>query len=219
MRLKRVARWSCLLLGLIAFIIIPFILLETQLNRWGDALLAHGRDHRALVAVIIVALLAADVVLPVPSSIVSTLAGVLLGWAGGAVLIWIGMTLGCALGYGIGARVARPLARRVVGDAELSRAAGLFEIVGPMALILTRATPVLAEAGTLAAGASGMRFATFMLATGLANACVAIVYAGIGAAAVAADSFLMVFLGLALVPSAAWLAHQLLAARRMRSSQ
>lgn len=216
---KRVARWSCVLLGLIAFIVIPFVLLETRLNRWGEEALAHSRDHKALSAVTVVILLASDVVLPVPSSVISTLAGVLLGWAGGAVLIWTGMTLGCAFGYGIGARVARPLALRAVGDEELRRATRLFEIIGPITLILTRAIPVLAEASTLAAGAAGMRFAAFMLATGFANACVAIAYAGIGATAVAAESFLIVFFGLALVPSAAWLVYQLLGARRIRSSR
>ena len=70
--------------------------------------LAAGNASGWATAGAIGALLALDVFLPVPSSIVSTGAGVLLGFWTGAAVIWIGMTLGCVIGYVFGAYAAVP---------------------------------------------------------------------------------------------------------------
>jgi len=197
-----------LVLAATALLIVPYLAVEPKLDDWGRAILEAGRTHRLVAALLIVGLLAGDVVLPVPSSAVNALAGLLFGWAFGAALIWLGLSLGCALGYALGyalgAKGARPLARRVLGDTDLARAVGRFGPAAPATLALTRAVPVLAEAGTLAAGAAGMPVGAFLRVTSLANAGVAIVYAGVGAAALNAHSFLLAFLAAAGLPALAW---------------
>jgi uncharacterized membrane protein YdjX (TVP38/TMEM64 family) len=209
-------RWILLTFAVLLAIIVPFVLLEEQITAWTTAAFEAARGQPWLGGGIILALLAGDVVLPVPSSVVSAFAGALLGWKLAALVIWSGMTIGCALGYWLGASAGRGVAMRVVGAGELDRARRLFDNIGPVALIITRAVPVLAEAGTLAAGAAGMPFWMFMLATTVANIGVALAYAGIGAAAVSSGSFLIAFIGLAAVPALAWTVWRFVARRRSR---
>jgi membrane protein DedA with SNARE-associated domain len=198
----------------LAAIVIPFLLLEDHLTRWTQAALTGVRGQPWLGAGLIVGLLAGDVVLPVPSSLVSAFAGGAFGWRTGAVVIWTGMSLGCVIGYALGSSAGRVLAVRVVGEAEMVRAHRLFGDIGPAALIVTRAVPVLAEAGALAAGAARMPFWMFLASTSLANAGVAAAYAGVGAAAVSSGSFLVAFLGLASIPAIAWAIWRFAGARR-----
>ncbi|MFP2910634.1 DedA family protein, partial [Pyxidicoccus sp. 3LFB2] len=56
------------------------------------------------VAGVLGGLLAGDIFLPVPSSLVSTAAGGLLGFWGGLATNWVGMMGACAVGYALGAR-------------------------------------------------------------------------------------------------------------------
>lgn len=212
-------RWLALSLALLAAIIIPFVLLEDRLMGWTSAALDGARDQPWLGAGLIIGLLTGDIVLPVPSSLVSAFAGAAFGWRMGAGVIWIGMTLGCVAGYLLGASAGRVLAVRVVGEGELARARRLFDNIGPAALIITRAVPVLAEAGVLAAGAARMPFGPFLISTTLANAVAAAAYAGVGAAAASSGSFLIAFLGLASIPAVAWTVWTVVARRRTARSR
>lgn len=198
------ARWSLVAVLLLALILIPWLLFDAAVTRKIAEILAGPMAHGPLVALLIVVLLALDVVLPTPSSLVSVAAGALFGWALGGALIWTGMTLGCLLGYGLGARAGRPLVRRLLGEAELARAMRLAGRADGPALALTRAVPVLAEATVLAAGAAGAP-GRFAVVTSLANAGVAAVYAGVGAAALSQGSFLLAFAAAAGLPAAGWL--------------
>lgn len=210
----KVLRWSLLGVTLIALIIVPFVLFESQISDGLETVFAVVRGRPVLGASLIIALLAGDCLLPVPSSIVSAFAGAAFSWAVGSVVIWTGMVLGCAIAYGLGASAGRVLALPVVGEGELARAQRLFSNIGPAALILTRGVPVLAEAGAMAAGAARMPFWSFMAATSLANAGIAVAYAATGALAASAHSFMLVFIGLIAVPAVGWGAYRLWTARR-----
>jgi uncharacterized membrane protein YdjX (TVP38/TMEM64 family) len=212
-------RWLAFSSLLAAAILLPFLLFEDFLAAWTSAALGGARDRPLLSAGLIIALLAGDAALPVPSSILSSFAGGAFGWRSGALVIWTGMTLGAVLGYGLGSSAGRGVAIRIVGPAELNRARRLFADVGPAALIVTRAVPVLAEASTLVAGAARMPFRLFLLSTGAANAGVATAYSGVGAVAASANSFLIVFIGLVSIPAVAWAAWRLMLAPEARSSK
>ncbi|HEX8062328.1 MAG TPA: hypothetical protein VF535_03850, partial [Allosphingosinicella sp.] len=114
-------KWIVVALALFAVVGMPFILFEGQILNLAASLFGPAGRAGPLLALAILALFAGDVVLPVPSSLVSIAAVALFGWAGG-LLIWIGMSAGCVLGYWLGGRAARPLARRYLGRAELERA-------------------------------------------------------------------------------------------------
>lgn len=207
-------RWTVAGVMLLALILVPFLLFEGQIVGLAGSLFGTSAQAGALLAFLIVALFAGDVLLPVPSSLVSVAAVALFGWAGG-LLIWIGMTIGCGLGYWLGSRAGRPLAERFIGPGEVARARRLAGDLGPATLVLTRAVPVLAEASTLAAGLAAMPFGRFALATGLANAGIAFVYAAWGSAAAgSAGSFAVLFAAAVAVPALAWIALRLFSRRR-----
>lgn len=197
-------RWGAMAVLVVAGILVPFLLFGDALTDGVLAAITAVRGKPWLGGGLIVALLAVDALLPVPSSLLSVAAGSLFGWQLGWLVIWCGMTLGCILGYAVGARAARDLAPRVFTRGELDHAQRLFTDVGPVTLIVTRAIPVLSEASTLFAGGARMPFGAFIVATSVANAGVAAAYAGVGAAVATSGSFLIAFLGLVSIPAIAW---------------
>jgi uncharacterized membrane protein YdjX (TVP38/TMEM64 family) len=199
-------RWIVVLAAMAAFVLVPFVLLEDRLVAGTVSAMAALRDHPLLSGAAIVLLLATDIVLPVPSSLVSTLAGAALGFWGGVLAIWLGMCAGCLLGYWLGRGAGRVAMVRIVGEDELGRARAALSGAGGLALLLTRGVPVLAETMVLGAGAAKMPFGPFLAITCAANLAVALAYAAVGALALSNGSFFLFFLGLAVVPGLGWLA-------------
>jgi uncharacterized membrane protein YdjX (TVP38/TMEM64 family) len=135
----------------------------------------------------------------VPSSIVSTAAGVFLGFATGAAVVWTGMMSGCLIGYALGSR-GSGAARKLVGDEGIERAAGLVRRYGDMTIVLCRPVPVLAEASVVFAGLVRAPFARFARLTAISNLGIAVGYSAFGAFSLRVDSFLVAFLGALLLP-------------------
>ena len=197
-------RWVLLSLLALAFILVPFALFEDSIARWSRDFLRRDSSN-GLAAAAIAALLACDVLLPVPSSLVATAAGYLLGLIPGAVVVWAGMTAGGLLGYALGREPARRLTRRFVGEAELKRAARAHERWGDWAIIVCRSVPVLAEASVVFAGVAAMPLPRFLLLLGLSNLAIALVYSAVGALALRTNSFLLAVFGAIALPALAML--------------
>lgn len=195
-------RWAGVACGVAVLILVPFVVFGDALDSW--ALGRVGSEGAVPDAAWVVALLAGDILLPVPSSFVSTAAGIRLGAAGGFGASWVGMTLGCLLGYLIGFRGGRAGLARWVGADQLARFDALQSRYGTAAVVLTRAVPVLAEASVLAAGAARMSLATFLPAVVAANAGISAVYAGAGAASASWGTFVWALTGAVGVPAVAY---------------
>lgn len=172
-------RWSLFALVLLLFILLPFVLFERPLEAWSQALLS-GSKHAGWVAVGVVFLLAVDVVLPIPSSLVAAFAISVLGAAGGGAAVFVGLTAAAWAGYGLGRLGGTPLAERVAGKDELARASRLMGRHGYWVLVLCRGVPVLAEASTLFAGAVKQAPWAFFVITSVGNLGVAAAYATLG---------------------------------------
>lgn len=200
-------RWAVLGMAILAFIIVPFLIFEDAITAQAERILTPDL-HPGLVGIFIGLLLAGDVVLPVPSSLVSASSGAFLGFAGGTLVCWIGMTLGCLFGHWIGSTGGTAAIRRLLGEEELEKASSLATRFGWGMLVLMRAVPVLAEASTIAAGAAGLSLLRFTAVTALANLGIAAVYAAIGAYAYEANSFLLAFAGALAVPAVALLGYR-----------
>jgi uncharacterized membrane protein YdjX (TVP38/TMEM64 family) len=114
-------RWGAAASALVALILVPFALFEERMNALSAGLVTPERSP-ATAALAVGLLLAADMVLPVPSSVVSTAAGALFGWLEGALVSWLGTTAGCVAAWGLGRWAGRSGLRRLVGEAELERA-------------------------------------------------------------------------------------------------
>ena len=194
-------RWLLLWIAIVAVVLIPFFLFEEQFNALAARITA-GEVSATLAASIIALLLAFDVLLPVPSSIVSTGGGVLLGFVGGTAVVWIGMMAGSLVAYGLGARASNA-ARRFVGTESLARARNLAERYGDWTIVICRPVPVLAEATMLAAGLVRAPLGRVLLLAGAANLGIAAGYAAVGAFAMRVDSFLLAFIGALLIPAVA----------------
>ena len=192
-------RWAVLWILLIGLVLLPFLLFEQQFNALALRI-AQAEGSRAIAALAILALLAFDVFLPVPSSIVSTAAGVLLGFVAGTAVVWTGMMAGCLVGYGLGSR-GTDAARRFVGEAGLDRASALARRHGDLTIVLCRPVPVLAEASVVFAGLVRAPFARFAALTAASNLGIALGYAAFGAYSLRLDSFLVAFIGALLLPA------------------
>lgn len=201
-------RWAVVLTMLLAAIVVPFVLFEREMQTIAEATLAS--PNRVALFAGGVVLLAADVVLPVPSSIVNTALGATLGVGLGAMASTIGMSVGCLIGYALGRFGGRPILNRFVGDASLQRAETLSERFGVYGVVISRPIPVLAEASVFLAGVNRMPFGQFVVLSTLSNLGISLVYAFAGARAVSTPGFLFAFVAALALPGIAMLAARTL---------
>ena len=173
-------------------IVIPFLLFGQTLDAWTARLLTQAAARPLVTGALLALLLASDILLPIPSSLVSTACGMTLGLAGGAAASFLGMSASTAAGYLLG-RWAAPAAERLLGSAETGRLRALFARHGAWMLLALRPVPVLAEASVLFSGISRQPPGRAALAASLGNAAVSCVYAAVGAWGRLSDSFLPAF--------------------------
>ena len=192
-------RWALLGTLLLAFILVPFFLLEEQMNAIAQGALRSDRPL-VLITLAVVALLLADIALPIPSSFVLATTGFLLGPAWGTAVCFIGLSCASAAGYALGRWAGEPVCLRIVGRAELNRFAALSQRHGDALLVAMRALPVLAEATTLLAGVARMPVLRFAALVSIGNAVVAALYAGIGALSASQSSFWLLSLAAMVLP-------------------
>jgi len=209
--MKRYLLLVAAMIGAILFLFAVVEALDVPLLRDPSASLARLGGWAAFAGV---ALLVADVVLPVPSSLVMVAHGALFGVTFGALLSLFG-SLGAGLfGFGLGRR-GGPLMDRLVPAAERARANALLDRWGDLAVIATRPVPVLAETVAILAGASPMTWGRMILATAAGAAPACLLYAVAGATAKSFDSAVAVFAIVLAVSGIFWF----LGRRRPRRSQ
>jgi len=150
------------------------------------------------------ALLAGDVLLPVPSSAVMVLNGSVFGPVAGALLSLVGSEASALLGYAIGRRGGPALAR-VASPAARERVARLVQERGALAIAVTRPIPVIAETAAILAGAAGMRLPRLAAAAAIGSAPPALAYALVGAYAERFDAELAVLGAVLLLAALYWL--------------
>ncbi|HTU57662.1 MAG TPA: VTT domain-containing protein [Polyangiales bacterium] len=156
--------------------IVPFVMIgelpgERWLNGAGSDSLRFGTTGAGLLAL--------DLLLPIPSSIIGALLGGRLGFVAGGLWCFIGLFVGHCVGYALGRLTP---ARWTSGARGRSSASWI-------ALLASRPIPVFAEALALAAGAERMPLSAFVGSVAIGDA--------IYAAALAAD-------GAALLPEGTW---------------
>jgi membrane protein YqaA with SNARE-associated domain len=151
---------------LLAAVLVPLVPFAVIGELPGERWLQTAEDDALRFGATGAGLLALDVLLPIPSSVIGSLLGGRLGLARGFAFAWVGLCAGHALGYGLG----RLLPERFASD--LPRAPSLLVV------FVSRPVPVLAEAVAIAAGAERMPPLPTLASAGVGNA----VYAGAMAA-------------------------------------
>ena len=159
--------------------IVPFVLFHETVEQWVQGVIENPPSTQVVV-LMVVGLLGTDVFLPVPSSLVSTLAGgQLVPWVA-TVASWVGLNLGAIIGYVFGRRLGRPLAERLSSSGDLESIDRLSGRYGMLVLILTRALPILAEATVLLMGVNRIGWKQFLPPVLLSNLGIALAYSFLG---------------------------------------
>lgn len=159
--------------------ILPFLFFGEQLGTLVTDWLEQP-SSRPATAALLVGLLATDIFLPIPSSMISTLGGWQLGWLAGTLASWVGLTLGAIAGFVLARRWGRPFALWFSREEELDRMKELSATYGIAILILARGVPVLAEASVLLMGVHRLPWKQFLPAVLLSNLGLAWAYSTFG---------------------------------------
>jgi uncharacterized membrane protein YdjX (TVP38/TMEM64 family) len=129
-----------------------------------------------------IALIWADLVLPIPQAAVIAALGITYGTLLGGLLGSLGLITGGLLGYGLMLTSARRFAQRFAGPRPLRKMESLFDRGGPWAIILTRSLPYsIPEATVFLAGLAGMPLREFIAALTVGSVPTAFAFAAIGA--------------------------------------
>jgi uncharacterized membrane protein YdjX (TVP38/TMEM64 family) len=197
------SRTTRLLLSLtgaaIAVPLVPWILWGARLDHAVAAWL-DPPPPAPLLAAAEIGVLAADILLPVPSSLVATLGGASLGLAAGTACGWLGMTLGSLAGWLLG-RVAGGRSLAGIDASARAALAARERRFGPLVVVLTRPLPILAEAAAILAGATGMPWRAFLAAAAPANLAIAFAWSLAGTLGREAESLQWVAVAALAVPA------------------
>ena len=184
--LKSIAIWT----GLITIVLIPFFIYEESINIWINNLISENNANTFTLAVILFAILASDIFLPIPSCLLSAMCGTFLGPVLGFFVSFAAMTVSSATGYLIGA-TASSLARRIINKNEKTLTSATNS--GPIMLFILRPVPVLAECSCVYAGLKHYNITKSFIWLAVGNAVISAVYAAIGHWGRANDSFVPAF--------------------------
>jgi uncharacterized membrane protein YdjX (TVP38/TMEM64 family) len=175
-------RTAMLIASVAGAIILSKVLLENVLGISVAGLLTAWLSRAgAGTAVTVMVLLAADLFLPIPSSIIMVLSGAAFGVVWGGLFSLIGSVGGEWLGFELVRHYGRTASARIVGDDEIDRLGRVFERHGAAAVAVTRALPVVMETMSVVAGLSTMTRRSFLVASLVGTVPIVFVYAWAGA--------------------------------------
>ncbi len=198
-----------LIMGVVAVVLmIPFVVVEALGVPFFADPTPWMKRGGVLAAAVGVGLLVADVLLPVPSSLVMVAHGAFFGVIGGTLLSLTGSVGASLFGFWIGRRGGSLLERAVTPDAR-ARADYLLRRWGATAFIVTRPVPLLAETVAVMAGASSMGWGRAALAALVGSLPPAVLYALTGAAVANFQSTALMFGFVLLVAGGFWLVARL----------
>lgn len=201
------SRMLAVLLLLATFVIVPFVI-------WGDRMdiqapkLMQSQATQWAIALTGIALLVLDVLLPIPSSVVSISLCFLLGPAWGALAVFVGMVGAFAVGFLVGRLLPTSRLRRWVGGRTWDAVASARRSGGLLWIATTRPIPVLAEVAAVFAGTSGIPFVPALAAASVSSLLVASAYgfaAWMGLNQLDSSLTLLV-ISAAFLPAASWAA-------------
>ena len=158
---------------------LPFLFfgerLESQMRGWFS-----DEASWSVIAWATFTVLSTDAFLPVPSSFVSTFAGMQLGIPLATLSSWAGMTLGASIGFAAARVFGRPIILRSSNADEVARIDKLASRYGAWLLVLTRAIPLLAETTVFLLGAAGLQWRRFLVSVVLSNLGISLAYSTLG---------------------------------------
>jgi uncharacterized membrane protein YdjX (TVP38/TMEM64 family) len=159
--------------------IVPFIWFGADVEAWFRNFAANP-PSAAVTAWVVLGLLSVDILLPVPSSMISTLAGWHLGWWQGTIISTLGMSIGAILGFALARRFGERIALWFAKPEDLEHMAKVTDRIGPITVMVTRGVPVLAEASVFLVGINQLSWRRFLPGVLVSNFAVSLAYAVFG---------------------------------------
>jgi uncharacterized membrane protein YdjX (TVP38/TMEM64 family) len=202
-----VTRFWLLVTGILIVFVVIFLGAEAlNLSILRDPYRTLGAAGRTS-AMVSVGLLIADIVLPVPSSLIMVANGALFGIPLGTLLSLSGSLSATVAGYLLG-RSGSSLIARVLQPNECARATRLLAKYGMLAIIVTRPLPLLAEATAVVMGMSEMKLRFVLLGGAAGILPAALLYAITGAMAPGLNSTPLAFGLVLLITGFFWFASR-----------
>jgi uncharacterized membrane protein YdjX (TVP38/TMEM64 family) len=176
----RMPRWWSLALAIACAILLMFF----AANATGIALFQDPSRvmsaARPIAAIAGIALLVADVFLPIPSIVIMVANGALFGVVGGTLLSLAGCVGAALTAFAVG-RAGNGAIRRFVTPREHDRAGTLLRRWGVVAIVVSRPIPIVAETVAILAGGSPMTWPQALLASTAGSIVPSVAYAWAGA--------------------------------------
>jgi uncharacterized membrane protein YdjX (TVP38/TMEM64 family) len=153
-------------------------------------------------------LLAGDILLPVPSSLLLLLNGKVLGLLPGAFLSLAGGMTCSLIGYYLGHQ-STGLVNRFFSKEEIASGNRLFQRYGRFSIALSKSMPVLSETISFLSGCSGTPLKAFLFNSFIGHLFISVTYAILGHFAVAYNSHLLAGIVIGSVLLITWIAGRL----------
>lgn len=141
----------------ISIVLITFAIFDKMDINFSDVL-HQLKEHPIQYGIASFMVLASDIVLPVPSSIVLYINGYFLGVLFGALVSISGLMVGCIIGYFLG-----KASSNIFKSERNKKADPILELYGPPAIFLTRGIPILSESICFVCGYNKVNFKHYLL--------------------------------------------------------
>lgn len=170
-------------LGLAVVLMIPFLLWDDAFSRLFSqgAMIEWLQANRAFGWLAGILLLVADLLLPIPGTVVMSALGFVYGPVFGGFVSACGSFLSGLLAYGLCRGWGHGVARKLTGATDLKKGERLFAKSGGWIVALSRCLPLLPEVISCLAGVARMPLRKFLVALGCGSVPVGFVFASIGA--------------------------------------
>lgn len=191
--MKEKIRWQMVPMVVLLLVFVGWLILEVGgILSLEEVIRRLSRTEKIAAATIIVLLLASDVVIPVPSTILMTVAGSIFGLFWGIIVTAVGSMSASITGYWIGKMGGRPLAQKVISQKELDSMERWSTAYGKWPVVLAKTLPMMAETVAVSAGIAQMPFISFSLFTLLGTAITCSLYVMAGENASSVEEVLMI---------------------------
>lgn len=169
-------------LGLAVLLLIPFLIWDELFTEMfsGEKLEERLRGLGGFGWLAGIALLVADLVLPIPGTAVMSGLGLIYGPLAGGALSALGSFLAGMVGYGLCRCFGHGVALKLAGAEDLKKGEKLFARSGGWMVALSRCLPLLPEVISCLAGLASMPLRKFSIALACGALPVGFVFAGIG---------------------------------------
>ena len=178
------SRWklAILIVCVLLIPIVPFLVFANQLEPWAQKLIEADWlvENPVKFSFLVIGLLIVDLLMPIPSSVVCTVAGGVLGSIPAVFVCWLGLNLSALLGYVLSSWFGPRTIERFSSVEQISATVAWVDRFGPWGLVVCRSLPVLAEASVFFVGLHSMKPKRFWPPVICANMAIAIAYCTMG---------------------------------------